>query len=284
VGGDRKKGYLRVDDQRMPRLQVKWSQGRADLDKKLAEYAKRLTRGRRGRSSGIEVDTEARFVGSRAKPKKHVRTFAWRGRECGMGVLWNCDVCKRAVLAQVSWLQEERYHDIARDVLLSLEDHGNEGWEPWAIDGFAFLAPQDYELVGWRRLTRYLEMTLQRGAEKIKVARWGMVPLVLNGRSVGDWYRDVNGGRRDVRWWLEEMEIKGHEGAAAWGERRRLAGRLRRRAAELLGRSPAVDFAAVAWHCPQANRLYAVESIYAGEGEALKGVVDSIVCHDGADG
>ena len=45
VGGDRRQGYLRVDYERMPRLQVKWARRHIDLERKREEYIKRLTVG-----------------------------------------------------------------------------------------------------------------------------------------------------------------------------------------------------------------------------------------------
>jgi len=274
VGGDQKAGYLRVDDERMPRLQVKWSQGRVNLERKRAEYVKRLSVGKRKRPTGLEVDTEARFLSHRAKPKKELLTFAWRGRHCGMGVLWNCEVCERALIAQVNWLPEERYHKVGRGILESLEDHGMGGWRPWGLDRLGFLAPDGYQLQSWRRLTRYLELKLGQGDMRLKVARWGMVPLVLGERTLIQWYREENSARRDAVWQSQEMEIKGHEGVAAWGARRGVRAGLRR-----LIRRPAGTFAACAWHCPEGNRLYLVESVETVKGEVLKGVVDSIICH-----
>lgn len=281
VGGDRKQGYLRVDDERMPRLQLKWSQGRIDLEKKRAEYAKKLTVGKRKRPTGLTVDLEAKVISQRSKPKKDMVTFAWRGPQCGMGVLWNCEVCKRALIAQVSWHQPERMHDVARQVLESIDDHAIGGWEVWGVDGFGFLAPEGYSLAKWKRMTRYVELDLTTSREAtIKAARWGMVPLVLSGRTLREWYQDENQRRRDVRWQSQEMEIKGHPGVAVWGERRRLAGGLRKAAARIVRRKPAVHFAGCAWHCPDANRLYLVESIHPDQGDVLKGVVDSITCHE----
>jgi len=279
VGGDRKSGYLRVDDERMPRLQVKWSQGRIRLEQKLGEYAKRLTVGKRRRPTGLEVDTEARVISQRSKPRKELRTFAWRGAQCGMGLLWNCEVCSRALIAQVSWRREEQLHEVAREVLGSLEDHGAEGWEAWGLDGLVFLVPEGYGLEKWKRMTRYLELMLSSGPAQVRVARWGMVPLVLGDKSLLDWYKQENWRRRDVRWQAQEMEIKDHPAVAAWGERWRVAGRARKGLARLFRRSPTVNFAACAWHCPESNRLYLVESIYGARQEVLQGVVDSIICH-----
>jgi hypothetical protein len=280
VGGDRRQGYLRVDYEGMPRLQVKWARRHIDLEKKRAEYVKRLTVGRRRRPTGVEVTTDVRVVSKRAKPGKDIVSYGWRGAHCGVGLLWNCEVCGRAVIAQVGWPIAEEGRETGQNVLESLDDHGIGGWETWGVEGLAFLTPQEYELEGWRRMTRYLELRLLRGREKLKVARWGMVPLVLKERSVQAWYEEANLRRRDVSWVSEEEQIKGHDGVAATGQRRRLAGGMRTGLARALRRSPAVEFEARAWHCPESNRLYLVEALYGGEGEALHGAVESIMCHE----
>jgi len=133
-------------------------------------------------------------------------------------------------------------------------------------------------------MTRYIELNLTTKKEATaKAARWGMVPLVLSGRSLLEWYRDENRSRRDVRWQSQELEIKGHPGVAAWGERRRFAGGIRKTAARLVRRRPAIHFAGCAWHCPESNRLYLVESVHPEQGDVLKGVVDSIICHEEED-
>jgi hypothetical protein len=279
VGGDGKSGYLRVDDERMPRLQLRWTAGRIDLKKKREEYAKRLERGRRRRPTGLVVDLDAKVLSARSKPKKDMLGFAWRGAQCGMGVLWNCETCGRGLIAQVSWAPEERMHEVAREVLASLEDHDEGGWRAWALDGLAFLAPQTYQLGKWRWLTGYLEMNFQEGRRMLKVARWGMVPQLLGGASLDEWYRRQSAGRRDIRPQAEGVVIKDHEGVAAWGALRGLGVAVRALALRAIRRKPVNQFAAVAWHCPESNRLYQVETIDAGEGTTLEGVVESIACH-----
>ena len=112
------------------------------------------------------------------------------------------------------------------------------------------------------------------------VARWGMVPLVLGERSVRAWFEEENRRRRDVSWKAAEATIRGHEGVIVRGERRRLAGSLRTRAARALKRSPVVEFEAQAWHCPESNRLYLVEALHDGKETVLQGVVESILCHE----
>lgn len=294
VGGDRRQGYLRVDAPwaggSAPALQVKWARRHIDLERKRAEYIRRLTSGKRrrwrrgGAWSGLEVTTDLRVVSKRAKPRKDILGYGWRGPQCGLGVLWNCEVCGRAVIAQVGWPIEEEGRETAQEVIESLEDHGVGGWDSWGVDGLAFLAPTEYELEGWRRMTRYLELRLLRKQDKLKVARWGMVPLVLGGRSLRDWYEESNRRRREVRWDSEAREVKGHEGVVAWGEARMLSvKRGARRAMHAVTRSARYaprQFGAVAWHCPESNRLYLVEALYGGEGEALHGAVESVVCHE----
>ncbi|HUU55139.1 MAG TPA: hypothetical protein VMY87_09510 [Armatimonadota bacterium] len=280
VGGDRRSGYIRVDHERMPRLQVKWSRKHIDLEQKREEYIKRLTVGKRRRATGLEVTTDVKVLSKRSKPKKELVTFAWRGSHCGMGAIWNCEVCGRALIAQVGWPIEEEGREVAQEVLESLDDHGIGGWDTWGVDGLVFLAPTDFELQGWKRMTRYLDLKLVRNQEKLMVARWGMVPLVLGDRSVQAWFEEENRRRRDVAWQVGEATIRGHEGVRAWGERRRIAGSLRTGLARALKRSPVVQFEARAWHCPESNRLYLVESLHDGKGGALQGAVESILCHE----
>ncbi len=280
VGGDRKSGYLRLDYERMPRLQVKWSRRHIDLERKRKEYVRRLTVGKRRRPTGLEVSTDVQVISRRSKPKKDLLTFAWRGAHCGIGVIWNCEVCGRAVIAQVGWPREEEGRELAQEVLGSLDDHGIGGWDTWGVDGLVFLAPTEFELDGWRRMTRYLELKLVRGQERLTVARWGMVPLVLGERSMRAWFEEEN-RRRDVAWQAEEATIRGHEGVVARGERKRIAGKVRTQIARALKRSPVVEFEAQAWHCPQSNRLYLVESLHRGGGGGLEGAVESLLCHEG---
>jgi hypothetical protein len=267
----------------MPRLQAKWSPNRIDLVRKRDEYLKRLSVGKRRRPTGLQVEAEAKFLSGRAKPGKDFVTFAWRGPQCGYGLLWNCEVCGRALIAQVTWRPEERWHDVAREVLASLEDHAEGGWQTWALDGLAFLAPEKYELGKWRWLTGYLEFNLAQERRTLKVARWGIVSRVLGKDSLSEWYKRENWRRREVRFQVQEMEIKGHDGIAVWGEVRGLRTGLRALAQRAVGRKPVIQFAGVAWACREANRLYVVETVDAGEGVALKGAVEAVFCHGEAE-
>ncbi len=279
VGGGARDGYLRVDDERRPRLQVKWAPSHFDLAKKRDEYVTRLRGGKR-KPSGLEVDLEARVLSGRSKPKKKLLSFAWRGPQCGMGVLWNCEVCGRGLIAQVTWDPEERLHDLAQEVLASLEDHDEGGWRIWGLDGLTFQAPSSYVLGKWRWLTGYLELNLAQEPRTLRVARWGIVSRILGGRSLSEWYKSENWRRRDVAFDVREMEIKGHEGIAIWGTVAGLKPRLRVLKERALRRPPVSQFAGVAWHCPESNRLYLVETLDAGEGQALQGVVQSLACHE----
>jgi hypothetical protein len=240
------------------------------------------------------VETDLRAVSRRAKPRKQFLSFAWRGGECGIGLLWNCEVCRRAVIAQVTWLPEETFRETAQAVLESVEDHGEGGWQIWGVDGLAFLAPEGLELESWKRLTGYLELQLGGGRQAdslphLKVARWGMVPLVMGRQSVKEWFEKENRARSDASWQAQEMGIKGHSGVAAWGEQRKLAGGARARLMRGLRHLPRPMFVACAWHCPQSNRLYQVEAVEgqrrrsdpAPTGGLLQGVVESITCHGG---
>ena len=282
MGGDGKSGYLRIDDERTSRLQIKWAHGRVNLERKRADYAKRLEKGKRGRPTGIEVDLEARVLSARSKPKKELAPFAWRGQQCGMGLLWNCEVCGRTLLAQVNWFPEERLHDVAREVLGSLDDHGEGGWRTWALDGMEFLAPERYELTTWKWLTGYLEFNFLQGRRQLKVVRWGLVPQLLGKRSLQEWYETERRKHREISFQVKEAEPRRHDGLAAWGKLRGIRPTARALGRWILRRPVENQFLGAVWHCPESNRLYVVETVEAEESIVFEGVVDSLVCHQEA--
>ena len=277
IGGEFRSGYLRLDDPEQPRLEVKWSAASADLDKALEKYLRSLEKGRGKR----EVLTEAgvHLVGQRAKPGKSLRGFRWQGDRQAWGVIWNCEVCRRTVVAQVLGRREEDLAARAREVLLSLEDHGQEGELAWAVYGLACRVPEGYALEKHKLMSGYIQLEFARGHWRLKVCRWGLASALLGERGIRDWVELENIKRRDVTWEGYDLEVQGHAAAELRGHRRRLGHGFRRAMEGFLRLSPPVDFALQAWACPESNRVFLVESFQQGEPEVLRRVVGSIRCH-----
>ena len=277
IGGEFKSGYLRLDDADRPRLEVKWSAGAVDLDKALDKYLRSLKKPRRGREISTEVD--AHLLAQRARPKKSLRSFRWEAENQAWGVIWSCQVCGRTVVAQVLGRPGEDLAPRAREVLLSLEDHGAEGELTWAVYGLVCRVPEGYALEKHKLMSGYLQLDFAQGHRKLKVSRLGLARLLLGERTLRDWLELENIKRRDVSWEASDLELHGHPAAQLRGHRRRLGHRLRRATEKLLQLGPPVDFALQAWACPDSNRIYLVESFHHGEPDVLRRVVNSIPCH-----
>jgi len=278
IGGDRKAGYVRLDDSHMPRLEVKWSQQQVDLDRALSKYLARVTK--RGRRRGVRVEENVRVISRRSKPKKKLRGFSWRGPEQAVGVIWRCAECGRTVIAQVISPPGEQIEPLAREVLTSLEDHAREGKITWALYGLAFEAPEEFRLERQKLMAGYLELALATGRRRLRVCRWGLADVALAERDLQHWYEVEQVRRRDVVWECEPAVVKEHEGLVVEGHRRRLAHRARRAMERLLRLRIASDFDGRVWHCPQSNRIYAVESVHHEDPQTMLQVVESVACHE----
>ena len=279
IGGDYRSGYARLDDQLMPRLELKWSDQNVDLDRALQRYLAKL--GKRGRRGGVAIDDKARVISRRSKPHKKLRGFSWsgRGRERATGVIWKCDQCKRTVIAQVIAAPGEQGEALAREILTSLEDHGRDGRITWALYGLAFDAPEQFRLERQKLMAGYLELAFAAGRRTLRVCRWGMADVALAQRELQHWYEVEQVRRRDVIWDCEAAAVKGHDGLRLFGHRRRLLHRPRRALERLLRLRIASDFDGRVWHCPQSNRVYSVESVHPDETQTMLDVVASAVCH-----
>ena len=277
IGGDRKRGYVRLDDPHMPRLEVKWSEQDVDLDRALRKYLASV--GKRGRRRGVRVADNARVISRRSKPNKKLRGFAWSGPERAEGVIWKCEKCGRTVIAQVVSPAGERQDALVREVLTSVEDHARDGRIAWALYGLAFEAPEEFHLERQKLMAGYLELAFAAGKRKLRVCRWGMADVALAERDLQHWYEVEQVRRRDVVWDCEPAEVKGHDGLEVTGHRRRPLHRARRAAERLLRLRIASDFDGRVWHCPQSNRIYGVEGVHHEQAQIVLDVIESVSCH-----
>jgi len=277
IGGDYKSGYARLDDAQMPRLELKWSDQAVNLDRALEKYLAKL--GKRGRRSGVRVDDKARVLSRRSKPRKKLRGFSWSGRETATGVIWKCDQCGRTLIAQVMDPPGEPDEALVRTVLMSLEDHGQDGRWLWALYGLSLEAPEELRLAGQKLMAGYLELAFAAGRRRLRVCRWGMADVALADRDLQHWYEVEQVRRRDVAWDCEPAEVKGHDGLDVSGHRRRYFHGIRRGAERLLRLRIASDFDGRVWHCPESNRIYGVEAVHHDDVQMMLDVVESVACH-----
>jgi hypothetical protein len=289
IGGDFQSGYLRLDDGRMARLEIKWSPGDVDLNKALDRYLRGLEKKGR-RRTGITTFKGGRAVSRRSKPDKRLQGFSWRGPGVrgpveAQGCIWRCRTCSRTVVAQVMAPPGEGLASLARTVLTSLEDHARDGLHTWGVYGLVCRIPEAFRMEKQRLMAGYIELLFTHGKSTLRVERWGMANVILSDVALGEWVERQNRKRKDVRLSAEPARAHGHEAAALAGHRRRPFHGLRLRLERGLRRRVPTEFAGQVWHCPPSNRIYSVESMHWDNETPLGKVVDSVVCHvEGAAG
>lgn len=279
LGGDVRSGYLRVDDEHQPRLEVKWSNAGVNLDQALTRYLGQLTKKAR-RADKVEITRDTRLVSNRQQPGKRLECFSWQSHsQQAHGLIWRCEHCRRTLIVQVLGSRAEELAPLARGVLGSLEDHERDGCYTWALYGFCVDVPKEFELMRQKLMAGYLDLQFEQGRRRLRVTRWGMAQMALGARSVPHWVEIEYLRRRDVHWRAFPLQQEGHPAAGLGGERRRPFHWLRKQAEYLLRFRSAIIFSGKVWYCEPSNRLYAVEEVHARDRACWPRVADSIRCH-----
>lgn len=289
ISGDAKAGYVRYDDEEMPRLEIKWTaeSGFVDLDKVVGKYLADIQKGRPKHAPEIKVDRDIKLVSKRKRKKPGLRCFHWQAEGAGYGAAWVCKDCGRTMIAQVVATQDEApeaARELAADVLLSIEDHPPDDWTLWSAYGFSCRVPSDFPLSGQRLMAGLIELEFEKDTETIKVARWGMANVALGKKTLQEWVgTEMGKALRRHHPDAEQVEIKGHEGLNIEGGWLPALHRLACFYRHCIGRMHADRLVARAWHCEPTNKLFYVETFVDRANTGLADeIVERIECHPGA--
>jgi hypothetical protein len=290
ISGDPKGGYLRYDDDNMPRLEIKWSveTGFVDLNKVIDKYLREIEKGHKKASGEISIERDIKLISKRQRKKAGLKCFHWRADLQGYGAAWLCKDCGRTVIAQVMCPGDqdpEAAQELAASILLSIEDHPRDGWVTWSAYGFIARAPEDFHLSGQKLQAGLIEFEFDKDTEKLKLARWSMASIALKGRSLRQW-ADAELARtlRKQNAEIEPAEIMGHEALRITGGNIGGAQKLQRFAQHCAGKLYADRLIACLWHCEASNKIHYVETFVDRANVALvDDLVAHIACHPDAD-
>jgi len=284
IGGDRKSGYLRLDDEEMPRLELKWQQpeGTIDLDKILDTYLRDLRRRTRKQKVHFNVTRGVKILSQRQKRQKDLRGYTFVGEYQAHGIIWHCRSCGRVLISQVLGPEEADLRPLAVRVLGSLEDHTNDNWDLWAAYGMQFRLPDDFALSSHRLMTGQLELAFERNKrERVTVARWALANVLLKRQSLEEWTAGTYKKRHsDFKLEYKEALYLGHGGVAVISESGRMARFVKDTARASILRQPVPSLRCALWHCTHDNKLFAVDSVLLPDHHAvLDYVAKSVKCH-----
>lgn len=291
--GTDREGYLRADDSDALGIEVKWATESArsktppDLDARRAAFLSSLRKAARKKKIAFEErETEAPRGVERSD--RRALGFQWGGDRKAYGALWHCATCRRVVIAQVLGEPSGRkgLAGVAEAVLEQMTCHGADpAWNLWSLYDLDVEVPSEYALASAQLMNVYLRLSFARGTSRLSVEQWGAANVARADQYLDLWL--AANSRAEIgkaRFGVEEAQVRGHRAV-------RMAGGLAvgtpmveavREAASI--RMPATRFSAMAWECPESNKIFAVQGIRpARTPDRVADVAERTRCH-GASG
>jgi hypothetical protein len=271
--GHREKGFARIDDPEMARLELRWQFGSArfDIDDALDRYFKALSKSYK--KSGTEIVVKPRGSIGPDRPGMVTRGFAWHSDHKAIGCITFNQDTRRVVIAQ-ALVEPSEYGDeaMARQAMASLCD-GPDGddMHTWAVYDFACCVLAEFRLVQHSLKTGAFQLCFESGRGQLAVYRWALAELLLakHGGDLVKWWRSgLKRSERRRRDDVREIELAGHSVIQVVRNRPHLLSMVKRASVFL-------------WHCPESNQLVRVD-VTPGRKKHWDDLVDhgwTVACH-----
>jgi hypothetical protein len=169
---------------------------------------------------------------------------------------------------------------IASRLFSTLEDHGRNGFDLWALYDFQMEVPDSFRLHEQKLMSGYLHLSFQRGAERIIADRWGLANVTLKRFTLKEWF--ANQALLPLkRMTCEEVETASGHVVLRYSCKLPLLARLRAvRDARFSLRQVPSFYEAGVWLCPQSNKIYAVQVLrHTRSADLWSELIQRCVCH-----
>lgn len=292
IEGDYANGYLRVEDETHVRLELRWETAARGVpaasrlvDAYLKQSLRKLPRGSpepaidrdRTIKELAAVDHEA-FTWRGAPRQVQGAPGAPRGGYNAHSLLLVVPEARRAVHLRVFFDAADDMKALARRLFGSVRVAAGDAPLEWAVFGLRFLLPAAWRLEQSALRTGVLKFVFRAGNDELEVMRQSLAGITLKGTSLEAWLlAQFAKALRGFRWSSRSESYRGHGAARCGGPLS-----LRARPLALFRRRRYAS--ALAWHCPQADKLFALrcESFQADD-PRLAACADSIACCAGAE-
>ncbi len=283
--GNRFDGLLRFDEESFTRCHIQWtlvSAGKVALDEQLERYLELFARQLKKKGTPVRIRRDVGLV-TRKDVHRNVRTFAWEDSTIGYGMLWFCDQCRRALLAQVYGFPHENVRSIAKRIFLSLSDHPAGEWEHWSVYGATFDVPAGWDLTESQIAAGKLRLHFRKGPWSFSMERWGPASALLTDSDMESFILRAlsEETRRQFTLYCRPDAVKGHSALRLVGSHKFAKRPLALLWRQLTSGQPFPRFIGVLWVCPVSNRVYLVSgSVSPSDEQAVERVIESVICHD----
>jgi hypothetical protein len=309
LSGDYDNGYIRMDDENMPRMELKWSRSKEkkpDLQKILDAYFKGMKKRLGASDSGLKIRRSINLIKNEDFfENKDVTFYNWKANVRANGAVWHCKECKRIVVVQIMGYPKESILPLTLRILESVHDHPTGHTNLWSAYQLAVEVPRRYRLEKQKLMSGYLLLSFVDGSRVLNIERHGLADVTLRNMDLQSWFRAYYAKiLRRYGFLLKEVFVAdakfntgndNHSSPVAGDPLLVIDNRM-----EMLGQdkrlidhvpiSPifAVDkilrrkqIAASFWHCRESNRIFVVMAMSKkAAGELVSQVAASIQCHE----
>ncbi len=283
--GNRFDGYLRLEEDGVLRCEIQWtlvSAGRVVLDEQVEHYLKSLEQILRKQGKPVTIRKNIHIV-SRKQVKRNVRDFMWESNTVGYGMMWFCEDCRKALVAQVVGYEHEPVKEWAKQIFLSLSDHSEGDWEVWSVYGLEFEAPKGWNISKSEIMPGKIKFLFRQGEYELSLGRYGPASVLLKGKRLEEFAVEALGKetveRFNIHYRIESLH--NHEGMVLVGKDKRSNNPFHVFLRRLRTGNPFPQFRGWLWQCEQSNRIYTVVGAIAPEHEQLlEHMARSVRCHE----
>lgn len=290
LSGDYDNGYIRMDDESVPRMELKWSKSKEkklDLQKILDEYFKGMRKRLGTSADGLKIKRNIELIKNEDFFKdRDVVFYNWKTDVRANGAIWYCKECKRIVVIQImGFLKETILNDTIR-IIESVHDHPDGQVNLWSAYQLSVDVPRRYQLDKRKLMSGYLMFSFIDGSRILSVERFGLADVILRDADLQSWFRSYYAKNlRGYGFSFEEDQLLNNE----YDQKLKLSGQ-ERRFIDKIPFSPlfVIDkvmrrkqVVAQFWQCKESNRIFVVMAMSKkGADELVSQVASSIRCHE----
>ena len=273
VNGDYNSGYLRLDDDNMVRIELKWEgrRNRLPIGKVVTNYLASMEKRAKKQKLPFECKRDLKFA---VLPDHDYECMSWVSDFSALSVASRCNDCGRVVLARVLYRKGDGGKAAARRVFSSLRDHPEGDAVVWQFFDFRCATPKGLELERSSLKTGSIEMYFCDRKDEMEVCRVALAQIALKRLSLRDWFHEHYRKRlKGMLFEVEKAPYRGHPGLLCLGRtsirKSMFAGLQRRRYLHCR-----------VWHCPEADKLYTLRLVSSSEeDERFEALCDQVPCH-----
>ncbi|MBD3184218.1 hypothetical protein GF312_18175 [Candidatus Poribacteria bacterium] len=286
LSGDYDNGYVRMDDEEMPRMELKWSKSKEkdpDLHKILDSYFKSMKKRLGGTAEGLKIKRDTNLIKDEEFSEgRKVLFYNWKSNVRANGAIWHCKECKRIIVVQIMGRLKETLLPLTNRIFESIKDHPDGHTNFWSAYQLMVEVPRRYQLEKRKLMSGYLMLGFIDGSRSLDIERYGLADVTLRDTDLETWFRGYYAKvLKKYGFSFEEIEDEDDHRIQMLGQEKRFIDNIPLSPVfaidKLLRRK---QIAAQFWHCKKSNRIFVIMAVAKkNAGELTAQVASSIKCH-----